>query len=427
MSAEEWISALLAYGILAVITVAANYADREKHTAMRRAVVVSLILTNVLMVSVYGIMQVASANRSGAATADADIPTSSEAWGALITSSVVAVLATAILFRRVRTALSGSVFPSYRGDRKRKQPETEDQSAQPLATEARPGPKSSPGGEPLFPQMLNYYTTDSLARWSSTAKSISARSEVYPPIQSKARGYRVRGFNPDSTVHLVALAFCIYLLGTQLVMFVLEGGLSGIAESYAEEGMSAESLLANGLPLVVVPFLGAGMLLRRSFSEVLGRLGLERPSLEGLAAASGMVVALLVFVMIAAGVWESMVSEETFEEQNEASNELADSIGTIWMALLLAATAAVSEEIAFRGALQPVLGFWATAVIFASTHIQYTLTPAALLILVVAIGFGWLRQRYNTTVCIVAHFFYNFIPLAIAVSLPEEAFMWLLH
>jgi membrane protease YdiL (CAAX protease family) len=82
------------------------------------------------------------------------------------------------------------------------------------------------------------------------------------------------------------------------------------------------------------------------------------------------------------------------------------------LAFLLAATAAVGEEIAFRGALQPVLGFLPTAIIFAMTHIQYTLTPAWLIIFGVALAFGWIRKHYNTTVSILTHFLYNFIPLA---------------
>ena len=76
-----------------------------------------------------------------------------------------------------------------------------------------------------------------------------------------------------------------------------------------------------------------------------------------------------------------------------------------------AASAAVGEEIAFRGALQPVIGFWPTAMVFALTHTQYTLTPAWIIILGVAIVFGWIRQRYNTSVAILTHFWYNLFQL----------------
>ncbi|NDJ85058.1 MAG: CPBP family intramembrane metalloprotease, partial [Chloroflexi bacterium] len=66
-------------------------------------------------------------------------------------------------------------------------------------------------------------------------------------------------------------------------------------------------------------------------------------------------------------------------------------------------------------ALQPIFGLWWTAIFFTLVHMQYTLTPAALIILMVAIGLGWLRRRYNLYAAIAAHFLYNFIPLALSV------------
>jgi uncharacterized protein len=67
----------------------------------------------------------------------------------------------------------------------------------------------------------------------------------------------------------------------------------------------------------------------------------------------------------------------------------------------------------FRGALQPVFGLWITSIFFALLHTQYTLTPASLTIVVVALGLGWLRRRYSTAASIVAHFVYNFVLLAL--------------
>ncbi|MBN2304887.1 MAG: CPBP family intramembrane metalloprotease [Anaerolineae bacterium] len=144
------------------------------------------------------------------------------------------------------------------------------------------------------------------------------------------------------------------------------------------------------------------------------------PSLGGIVSAVLLTIALIIFVAAASMVWMTMVSDETREDQTQASEALADSVNTLGLAFLLAATAAVGEEIAFRGALQPVFGFWPTAIIFALTHAQYTLTPAWLIIFGVAVGFGWIRQRYNTTVAILTHFLYNFALLSIALSVPEE-------
>ena len=108
-----------------------------------------------------------------------------------------------------------------------------------------------------------------------------------------------------------------------------------------------------------------------------------------------MAIGLLILVSIVRATWQFLTPPETFEEQTRASDALAESVDTVWLALVLAGSAAISE-IAFRGALQPVFGFWAT-LIFALTHMQYAFTPAALIILGVALAFGWIRLRFNTT------------------------------
>jgi hypothetical protein len=88
---------------------------------------------------------------------------------------------------------------------------------------------------------------------------------------------------------------------------------------------------------------------------------------------------------------------------------------TLPLAFLLSVMAAVSEEIIFRGALQPVSGLPLASAFFALSHIQYALTPATLIVFVVGLGLGWLRLRRNTTSAIMAHFVYNFVQLALTV------------
>jgi membrane protease YdiL (CAAX protease family) len=179
---------------------------------------------------------------------------------------------------------------------------------------------------------------------------------------------------------------------------------------------------------LIIPFLGVGLFLRRDWGETFQRLGLGGMSWASLGVSLVMVFGLLALVFIFSLIWMALVPPEVFEEQTEASGALAESINTIGLAFLVAATAATWEEIAFRGALQPVLGFWATAFVFAFSHIQYTLTPASVLIFFVAVALGWIRQRFNTTAAILVHFLYNFIPLALAVSFPDttEAILRLL-
>ncbi|RPJ00888.1 MAG: CPBP family intramembrane metalloprotease, partial [Chloroflexi bacterium] len=354
-----------------------------------------------LLLILNGVAQVASTSATNVEEVDA--------WGSLLISTLTAILATMVLFEPVARRLA-VIFPPFRGKRTQESDDIEPNSL------AAANPST-----PLFPQMLDYYTTDSLTVSAPVAsvETETANASLYAP-------YQPRGFNPALLLHRVAVVFVCYLLGVQFANFILGGGLEGIAETY-EEGLSGWSLLLNGLPFLVVSFLGVGLGIKRNFAQALQRLGLGLPTGQGLLVSIGVTIGLFVFVAIVATVWEAAVPEDVFEEQSEASEALSDSISTVWLALLLAATAAVGEEIAFRGALQPVLGLWPTAVIFSLTHMQYTLTPAWLIIFGVALAFGWIRLRYNTTVAIMAHFLYNFIPLAFVVSAPDDTAMIILH
>ncbi len=410
MSAEEIILTLVGVAILGIIVVGANYADQYRSLRTRLAVRGILILANILLV-VNGIAQVLSAYSPGLESENP--PGKADAWGALIVSILVAGLATAILYRPMAERLA-LLFPRFRGKTK----------IQPAALSAyepnQPEPLSS--GEPLFPQMLNYYTTDAL---------MVPRSEPAMPVgdfevQADREDDSVRGFDPASMVHVVALVYVLYFLGVQFISFILGGGLSGVAETYQTEGLSGWDLILNALPFLVIPVLGVGLGQRRNLSQTLKRLGLGLPTGQGVIAAFGATIGLFIFVAIVATVWAAVVPEDVYKEQTQASDALSNSVTTIGLAFLLAATAAVGEEIAFRGALQPVLGFLPTAIIFAMTHIQYTLTPAWLIIFGVALAFGWIRKHYNTTVSILTHFLYNFIPLALTVSVPQETWIWIL-
>jgi uncharacterized protein len=233
---------------------------------------------------------------------------------------------------------------------------------------------------------------------------------VLMPVNPNAES--LQGYDPKNPVHMVALIFTVYLLGSQLGNFALAGGLSGVAENI---GVDWATLIMTFLPLVIVPLVGVGFMMRRSWSQVCERLGFTNLTFESLAMGVAMSIAMFMGVMGVSFIWALLASPDSLEQQSEASNALANSITTIWLVLGVSITAAVGEEIAFRGALQPVIGFWATAIVFSMTHIQYTLTPAAVIIFFVALGLGWLRQHYNLYAAITAHFFYNFIGLAITL------------
>lgn len=221
------------------------------------------------------------------------------------------------------------------------------------------------------------------------------------------------GFDPDSIPQMTAMVYCVYLLASTVLQYISAGGLSGLAQDFntPTPGEIAEQLL---IFLLVAGF-GAGLLARRTLPEVVARLGLRLPTVPELAVGALMSIALIMFAFTTSAVWEALTPPDVLQQQTEVSRLLSEGVNTLTLALIASAGAAIGEEIAFRGALQPVFGLWPTAIFFALTHIQYTLTPATLLIVGVAIGFGWVRRRYNTTAAIVAHFLYDFTLFALPI------------
>lgn len=232
------------------------------------------------------------------------------------------------------------------------------------------------------------------------------------------------GFRPESMMHMWAWIAVVYFTAFQLMSFFLGGGLSGIAEDMQ---IDYSTLLANFVPQIVIPVLGVGLFIRRDWRSTLRRLGLGPLTLKSTLVAFGSTAGLVFMVFIVSSIWALLVSEETYRAQTEASDALAESIDSFGLALMVALTAGIGEEIAFRGALQPIFGFWFTAVVFVISHTQYTLTPAALIILIVAIAFGLIRNHFNTTAAILTHFLYNFTLLLLTLAAEEVTWLHLLR
>ncbi|MCC7446255.1 MAG: CPBP family intramembrane metalloprotease [Anaerolineae bacterium] len=234
-------------------------------------------------------------------------------------------------------------------------------------------------------------------------------ARLFPPRDEVAQ----TGFDPASMVHMTGLIFTMYLLGNTILGFAVAGGLSGLTENFAPE--TTASLILQMLLFVTFAALGVGFGVRRDLRGTLARLGLRFPTVTELAAAGGVTFLMFSAVTVIGAIWEAVTPPEVIREQTSLSELIAGSVNTLSMGFWLAATAAIGEEIAFRGTLQPVFGLWPTTILFALVHIQYTLTPATLIIVIVGFGLGWLRRRYNTTPAIVTHFLYNFVSIALVI------------
>jgi membrane protease YdiL (CAAX protease family) len=222
-------------------------------------------------------------------------------------------------------------------------------------------------------------------------------------------------YDPESSVHNVAIVLALSFLSISIGQLILTGGMAGLAQDIKVSGISTGLLLFQTVLLIALAFIGVGMAIRRDLMGSLSRLGLRIPTPKDVIWGVGVGLVLYVVLLILVTVWAAFVPSEQLEQQSAASEQIAQVFSTIPLALLVSASAAISEEILFRGALQPVFGLPLSSVFFALVHMQYALTPATIIIFIVSLGLGWLRQRQSTTAAIIAHFVYNFVQLLLAI------------
>jgi uncharacterized protein len=223
-------------------------------------------------------------------------------------------------------------------------------------------------------------------------------------------------FKVNSIVHATAIVLMIALFLWNVVPFVMQGGVEGYARSMEDSGgVSAGEPVISAVLQIAVAFLGIGLYIRRTPVPSLERLGLRIPTSQDVMIGLGVGIALLILQRVFVVIW-FILSPDTIEQQSAAADQIAQSFSSLPLAFLLATCAALGEEIFMRGALQPVFGIVGTSIFFVSLHAQYLITPPLVLIFMVSIGLGLLRKHVSTNASIVAHFFYDFVPLALLAS-----------
>lgn len=235
---------------------------------------------------------------------------------------------------------------------------------------------------------------------------------LLPPVRRLLA--RVMPIDPEPAVTVTALVYAVYLVGTGLS----QQPLLTDAEALELMGfqMTSDLAWAQGVGMVVLALTGLGLFTRRSPRQVAERLGLERVTLQQVGVAVVGMAVLLGLQVAVTMLWQQL-DPEGLEGLNAAGNVLFGEFTGFWAALTIGLTAALGEELVFRGALQPRFGLLVTAVMFTIVHSQYGFSPATLLVLIIALVLGWLRRRYNLNVPIMVHFGYNFLSVLVLANL----------
>ena len=217
---------------------------------------------------------------------------------------------------------------------------------------------------------------------------------------------------PESPVHLVSLVMSSYLLAWSLLNLFWVGGIPGLQETV--ETVPLWSIVIQALVFCLFAFVGVGLFTRRPWKLTLVRLGVARIPRRSMLIAAASVMGLLMVNMTVTIIWV-LVNPEQVEALGQISEVLlggVDSFGSIFM---VAVCSSVSEELLFRGAMQPRFGILFTSILFALVHLQYAISPATLLILIIGIVLGVLRRQFGTWTAIFTHFGYNFSLLVLGL------------
>ena len=229
--------------------------------------------------------------------------------------------------------------------------------------------------------------------------------------QARRVAARLFAIDANSIVHATALSLTATTIAGNLWQMAISSYLltpEGLKQ--AQQVGSAtyvDILIFPLLTLLATALLSVGWLTRRSWPEVVERLGLTTPTLPqvGLAVAATVV---LIFLSIATDRLWAAVDPVSQKQVGGISNALLGNFTGVSGAFAIGITAAIGEESFFRGAYLPRFGILMSALLFASFHVQYFISLATLLVFVIGLVLGVLRQRTTLAVCILVHFLYNF-------------------
>ena len=236
-----------------------------------------------------------------------------------------------------------------------------------------------------------------VAGWSfASAGALTLACAVVP---LRRRLFRHLALDPASVVHATAAALYATTLVVMAGSFVLLYDDPGdtILLYLSDPAIS----LLTDVPLALA---GVGWLIVRDVPATLDRLGFRPVSRRQVAWAG----AVAVIFVIAAGVLdraEAWLLPQIYAREGRFALKFANV--SPWIgAPLVAVAAGVGEEAVFRGALQPRFGVALTALLFAAVHVQYEI-PGIMMIFVIGVVLGVLRERTSTTFTAVAHMLYD--------------------
>jgi membrane protease YdiL (CAAX protease family) len=226
--------------------------------------------------------------------------------------------------------------------------------------------------------------------------------------------------DPANDTHIIALWVVLFMTSTAYVQLMLLGGqpplltavrsglISPESEATRSELGQNLSLIYGLIWLLPLALFGAGWPLKRTLSATLQRLGMWLPTWRQVAFALVAAVALS-FLMGLLGEWLSALWNWLGwpETDADAFEELLGGLISPLGALVIGFTAGLGEEVAVRGLLQPRLGLLLSNLAFTAIHAYQYSFDALLVVFLLGMLLGIIRNRTNTSTAAIVHGVYN--------------------
>ncbi len=209
----------------------------------------------------------------------------------------------------------------------------------------------------------------------------------------------LRGIPWTRPVHLTAWTLLTLFIGSNFAVAQLKD-LSDLEIDHA-----LPLLIIQNSGFALAALLGVGWGVRRSWRDVLARLGLRRPTLGDALIGTGMALMMLICTGIM-GVLVMLIFGEDMTASSGFNQQIISQLHGAGGVLLMGLATGAGEEMLYRGALQPVAGVWLTSFLFAVSHIQY-LSPAIIVIFVLGLMLGYTRNKWGLGAAIWTHALYN--------------------
>ncbi len=221
---------------------------------------------------------------------------------------------------------------------------------------------------------------------------------------------RLTPMDPNSTVDISGFIVAFWFMVISAVT-LLTVDLEALAPQVS---ITVAASIINVLAYPALALALVGIWITRTPREAIARLGLERLSPREIAISLGLVLPMLIFG-IGLDALGRQLQPDLYRQLEAVLKAMSTNVTNPLIAVIIAFSAGIGEEILFRGALQPRLGIWFTAFLFALAHTQYGLSYGALGIFVIGVILGYQRRYMNTTSAIITHGAYNTVAFMAAL------------